>query len=107
MKRFILLALLLPLVFTKTKAQPGRLDSSFGTNGHIDLQKNVQFADFQSNGKFVGIEYLDSQLHLYHFDTNGSPDPSFGEGVRVNFTSLPAGSSRAGVVVGNDGKIIV
>jgi uncharacterized delta-60 repeat protein len=107
MKRFILLAFLLPLVFAKTKAQPGRLDSSFGTNGHIDLQKNVQFADFQSNGKFVGIEYLDSQLHVYHFDTNGSPDPSFEEGVSVNFTSLPAGSSRAGLVVGNDGKIIV
>jgi hypothetical protein len=36
MKPF-LLAFLVAFVFMKTKAQPGTLDSSFGTNGRISL----------------------------------------------------------------------
>src|SRR4051794_19794813 len=107
MRKTLLLALLVFIHSMETKAQPGTLDPTFGTNGHVNLEKNFIATAFANDGKLLGIQNAGSQLLVYRFDANGLPDASFGSGGTVIFAALPTGSKAVSVAVGSDGKVVV
>ena len=99
-------------------AADGDLDTSFGVDGIVitDLGSVADYANsvaIQSDGKIIAAgQNYDSSIHKYDFalvryDTNGTPDTSFGtDGIVI--TSLGIGNDKAkSVAIQNDGKIVV
>jgi uncharacterized delta-60 repeat protein len=107
MKPFYLFALLLVMAINMTNAQMSGLDSTFGTNGHVELGQNFTATSFQNDGKLVGIRNEGSQLLVYQYLPNGSPNPAFGNGGVAVVQSLPADARALSVAVGIDGKIVI
>ena len=93
----------------------GSLDTSFGVGGkilnsspaYISTAKGV----LQTDGKLIvaGSSLIDGvvKFNLARFNSDGSPDTSFGENSRV-FTSIGTGDSfSTGVALQPDGRIVV
>jgi uncharacterized delta-60 repeat protein len=91
----------------------GTLDASFGAGGQVSINGVDSGAAFaiaiQSDGKILAAAPVNIDLEVLRFNTNGSPDTSFGsngvEDVEApgNFLS-PA---NGGIVLQSDGKILV
>src|SRR5689334_22891835 len=107
MKPLHLFALLMLMAINKTNAQVSVLDSTFGTNGHVELGQSFAATTFQSNGKLVGIRNEGSQLLVYQYLPTGSPDPAFATGGVAVVQSLPSDARALSVAVGTDGKIVI
>ncbi len=58
----------------------GSLDSSFDTDGTLNLANNVSAVHIQADGKLVVTGTSGSDLMISRFDTDGSPDTTFGSG---------------------------
>src|SRR3954452_25114197 len=105
MKRFILV-FLFAFVFAKIKAQPGTLDSSFGTNGQIALGSNFTATAFQQDGHLVGILTVNGDIVINRFDANGL-DANFGNGGTKTLDLGSATDRAISVAVSADNKIVV
>jgi uncharacterized delta-60 repeat protein len=107
MKSLLIFSLILLLAVNNTTAQTGVLDPTFGTNGHVELGQHFTATAFGADGKLVGIRSEGPLLLVYQYDSNGTPDVSFGSAGVVVFNSLPEGAKAIDVAVGNDGKVVV
>ena len=111
--RFPLLLLTLAAPW-RVAANPGQLDPTYGTGGvaSVELDGEGCFASvLQPDGKVVLVGnqnlYPNRQLALVRFDTDGTPDPTFGvNGVSV-ITSGVNDPQPHGMVVLPNGKFIV
>src|SRR3954447_20040118 len=106
MKPF-LLAFLFVFVFAKTKAQPGRLDPTFGTDGRISLGSNFSESSFEQDGKLVGLLSSSGKFVLSRFDNKGGPDASFANGGTKTVDLGSATDEAISVAVSADNKIVV
>lgn len=94
-------------------AAPGNLDSTFGDGGKIttdlrfiDLARDVAV---QRNGKIVvvGITGDNNDFALARYNRDGSLDPSFGEGGKVETDFGGTNETAPGIALQLDGKIVV
>ncbi len=93
----------------------GDLDPSFGTGGKVTTDMGcstnvAQSIAIQSDGKIIAAGYCkngstSTDFALARYNTNGSPDPTFGTGGKV-FTETGSRSDIFSVVVQDDGKIV-
>ena len=83
MKRIILLTILFFYCLNLTYAQPGRLDSSFGSMGTIEYNGgHITCIAIQSDDKVVVAGYTSrgntEDIFVARYNSNGSFDKSFG-----------------------------
>ncbi len=91
----------------------GALDTSFGTAGKVVTHVSATSNDFmsgvvlQSDGKIVIAGYSSGDFVLARYNTNGSPDTSFGTNGLV--VTVSAGSTEAvgSLALQEDGKIVI
>lgn len=115
--KILLLTVFLSLTICKLSAQQGVLDSSFGTDGkvitNIDLEAGANAVAIQSDGKIVAAGWTKYSGGLFSYDftiaqynPDGSLDNSFGsQGVSIpNFSFYPVWGSS--VAIQQDGKIV-
>jgi uncharacterized delta-60 repeat protein len=107
MKILLLNAIVLFLTILETNAQPGRLDSTFGTNGRISLGNNFTATAFQQDAKLVTLLTVSGNIVISRFDVNGHLDPTFGNGGTKTVDLGAASDSGISVAAGIDGKIVV
>src|SRR5436309_2015009 len=106
------------------KAQPGKIDSSFGNNGFSDVDVHKGSYDLfktlalQADGKIVCIGsyndtinngYSDEHSYLMRFKQNGSRDSSFGVNgfVQVIMNAAYLNTEVTGLKIQPDGKILI
>ncbi len=111
--------LLCGLMIIQTPAAPGDLDPSFGSGGIVsppyspENSFSASAVAIQADGKIVtagGAGYLNNDFVLARFNTDGSPDSTFGSGGKV-FTAFNCGTYCgytfvSAVVIQSDGKIV-
>lgn len=116
MKKAILFSFFVALICNfKLFAQAGTLDLTFGNNG-ITLSNFPDYNEgysvaMQADGKIVvggySGNYTMEDFAVWRYNSNGSPDNTFGTGGRV-VTQISSGTDRGqGVLVQPDGKIIL
>jgi len=108
----MLVALLVPVAL----AAPSELDTSFGANGLVltDFSNGNDVAQdlaLQPDGKIVVVGYAnngqDDDWAVARYNTDGSPDPTFGAGGIVTTTFGNSDEWAYGVALQPDGKIVV
>ncbi|GAA2796610.1 calcium-binding protein [Kitasatospora sp. CM 4170] len=107
----LLLALSAPGV---ALAAPGDLDTTFGTGGRVTTNfggasSEADAVAVQPDGKIVAVGHADitGDFALARYNTDGSPDPTFGTGGKVT-TDFNGGDDGArAVALQSDGKIVV
>jgi uncharacterized delta-60 repeat protein len=104
---FVLVAALLVPAFAQA-ASPGDLDPSFGSGGVVTMDPSRSVDEFESvaidaRGRIVAAGWGGSPL-LARYRSNGSPDPSFGEGGIVHPDLQQPASS---VAIDRVGRIVV
>ena len=93
----------------------GTLDPGFGTGGElmIALASSNTGAAFavaiQTDGKILAAAPADLDLTIFRFNTNGSPDTTFGSNgaVAIPAAGLFIGQSSGAMTVQSDGKILI
>ncbi len=105
---------------TRMQAAPGDLDVLFGSGGIVSFPVSftnsgtnfgsAQAVAIQPDGKIVvagtGYDSTNVGFGLARFNSDGSPDPTFGSAGKV-VTVFPAGSAFAdAVIIQPDGKIV-
>lgn len=106
--RIFILILLLLFSISFSEAQPGRLDSSFGSKGIIKIDSALYFSlAMQGDGKILVAGTANSDFAMARYTPAGIPDKSFShDGFRItHFISGVATASS--IAVQPDGKIIV
>jgi uncharacterized delta-60 repeat protein len=87
----------------------GTLDPSFGTGGKAYIywgaSSQASGVSVQSNGKIVAAGFSGSTFALARFRTDGTLDPTFGNGGKV-ITAIGSGSKANAVALAADGRII-
>jgi uncharacterized delta-60 repeat protein len=99
-KAVVALAACLAIHATPALAEPGDLDPTFGTGGKATMNfdkyaEGVSMA-LQSDGKIVvagTAEYLNDDFAVVRYNTDGSPDGTFGSGGKV---TTPSKVTRTG-----------
>ncbi|MEP6682222.1 MAG: hypothetical protein ABJA35_03140, partial [Parafilimonas sp.] len=111
-------------LFLNVKAQPGKIDSSFGNNGFSDIDAHNGSYDLfktlalQPDGKIVCIGtyndtinngYSDEHSYLMRFKQNGSRDSSFGVNgfVQVIMNTAYLNTEVTDLKIQPDGKILI
>jgi uncharacterized delta-60 repeat protein len=111
-------------LFMNVKAQPGKIDSSFGNNGFADIDiHNGSYDIFktlavQPDGKIICIGsyndtinngYSAEHSYLMRFKQNGSRDSSFGVNgfVQVLMSVAYVNTEVTGLKIQPDGKILI
>jgi uncharacterized delta-60 repeat protein len=86
----------------------GSIDETFGTSGKvIGYSGQLKSVSQQSDGKLVVAGSSNGSFSVSRYQTNGSLDPTFSIDGRV-FTSFgPSFDEASGMVLQNDGKIVV
>lgn len=109
----ISLVILLAGLTNTASAQPGVLDTSFGSGGIVTT--NVSTSDdqilataIQSDNKIVTAGYSEKPalFTVARYNTNGTLDSTFGTGGIVKTSFNNSGFARA-IIIQSDGKIIV
>ena len=98
-----------------SKAAPGDLDPSFGGGDGIVITNYAFFGDYfnavvvQTDGKIVAAGYTDtgSDILLARFNSDGSPDASFGTGGVVTTAIGSSTEIAKAMALQSDGKIVV
>ena len=111
-KQISLLIILSTVIFsfTDVKAAPGDLDPTFNLTG-IKITDIGDTADsatgsvIQTDGKLVVVGTSGNRLAVVRYNTDGSPDASFGVNGRV--TNPISGGQLFAVALQADGKIVV
>lgn len=86
----------------------GALDLSFDTDGMVfSAGAGATAVALQPDGKILMAGYVDNDTGLFRYDTNGSPDSTFGNSGRVQTALGPAQDSAAALAFQTDGKIVV
>jgi uncharacterized delta-60 repeat protein len=94
----------------------GAPDSSFGLNGFVEVQLTTNFPNLavslalQPDGKILVagiVNKLDDDIALLRFDTDGSPDKSFGTSGVVTTGTYNYDDEVQKMLLKPDGKIIV
>lgn len=91
----------------------GTLDASFGTGGVVSISGGNSGPAFaiaiQTDGKILTAAPANADLEVLRFNTNGSPDTSFGSNgvVVVEPTGTFLSPANGGIVLQSDGKILV
>ncbi|MBA4121216.1 MAG: VCBS repeat-containing protein [Acidobacteria bacterium] len=100
------------LTVTIITAQPGSLDASFGSGGKVvgssattsDGQNAVAL---QTDGKIVVAGTLGGKFAVFRFNTNGTPDTTFGTNGSVTTEFYPGfGGSANAIVIQPEGRIV-
>src|ERR1700750_2895148 len=116
--------ILLCFLSANIKAQPGKIDSSFGNDGFSDIDIHSGSYDIfktlavQADGKIVCIgsyndtinnSYSTEHSFLMRFKQNGSRDSSFGVNgfVQVIMNAAYLNTEVTGLKIQPDGKILV
>ncbi len=91
-----------------SRAQPGTLDATFGTNGVVLTQASgatnlVMALAIQSDGKVIAVGEGGGTMQVFRYNVNGSLDTTFNGTGRAEPT---AGTAHA-VAIQPDGKIVV
>jgi uncharacterized delta-60 repeat protein len=88
----------------------GTLDTSFSEDGKLGVAPSRYFSRptvaIQPDGKIILGGTADNWMVLARFNTNGTPDVSFGNNGTVLFLAGPASSTCAAIGVQRDGKIV-
>ena len=114
-KAVVVLAACLAIQVTPALAAPGDLDPTFGTGGKTKMNFDNKFAEgvsmaLQSDGKIVvagTAEYLNDDFAVVRYNTDGSPDSTFGSGGKVTTPIQGYEDWGRSVVIQSDGKIVV
>jgi uncharacterized delta-60 repeat protein len=88
----------------KVTASTGPLDNAYNSDYHIDLAIDPNTSPDPNAGKIVVVQGLQSGVVVDRFNTNGSPDKTFGAGAG-SVTISPLSTSV--VAVQSDDRIIV
>ncbi|MDQ3749544.1 MAG: delta-60 repeat domain-containing protein, partial [Acidobacteriota bacterium] len=94
-------------------AQPGSLDATFGSGGKVvgsstTTSDGLNAVALQTDGKIVVAGTLNGKFAVFRFNTNGTPDTTFGTNGSVTTEFYPGfGGSASAVVVQPDGRIVV
>lgn len=88
----------------------GSLDGTFGSGGIVSvnpgLSAGITSLALQSDGKIVTAGYVDGDLAISRFNTNGSIDTGFGA-AGTAFLGISSAEVANSVALQNDGKIVV
>lgn len=108
MKKTLAILIAFATSFTFLNAQPGSIDSSFGTNGKTVFTAGSSIA-LQSDGKILVTKTEDTKISVTRYFKNGKIDKSFGNNgtASTNFFGPTFLQSSDVVAVMSDGKIIV
>ena len=106
MQLFIILLFCVSMTI-QTPAAPGDLDPSFGSGGIVlPLNLYAYAIAIQPDGKIVAAGEIGDTFAVARYNTDGTPDLTFGSGGKV-ITAFGNGGSIAGAIaIQSDGKIV-